>query len=322
MTQFDVFNGDADGICALQQLRLAIPSADAKLVTGVKRDISLLKKVQAQAGDCITVLDISFDKNRNALLPLLELGAQVSYFDHHFAGEIPNHPLLEVHIDTRPDTCTSLIMNDHVENKHWLWAATGAFGDNFDQSALALIRSQNNSLSAEDIELIKNLGVFINYNAYGESVADLHISPEDLFRELNPYASPIDFIHSNSTYQRLESGYHEDMQKAQSLKPEFATDARAMFMLPAQPWARRVSGVYANLLAQNYPSRAHALLTHLNEVGYLVSVRAPLSTKEGADELCRQFDTGGGRKAAAGINLLPEAKLNDFISAFENIFPG
>lgn len=38
------FNGDADGLCALQQLRLA-EGADAVLVTGVKRDIHLLKRV-------------------------------------------------------------------------------------------------------------------------------------------------------------------------------------------------------------------------------------------------------------------------------------
>ena len=32
----DVFNGDADGLCALQQLRLADP-VDAELITGCKR---------------------------------------------------------------------------------------------------------------------------------------------------------------------------------------------------------------------------------------------------------------------------------------------
>ena len=47
---FDVFNGDADGLCALQQLRLAEPRA-AELVTGAKRDIELLARVDAQAGD-------------------------------------------------------------------------------------------------------------------------------------------------------------------------------------------------------------------------------------------------------------------------------
>ena len=50
MRQIDVFNGDADGICALLQLRKAEPR-DATLVTGVKRDINLLAKVDAGAGD-------------------------------------------------------------------------------------------------------------------------------------------------------------------------------------------------------------------------------------------------------------------------------
>ena len=34
MTQFDIFNGDADGLCALHQLRLERP-LDSVLVTGV-----------------------------------------------------------------------------------------------------------------------------------------------------------------------------------------------------------------------------------------------------------------------------------------------
>jgi hypothetical protein len=48
------FNGDADGLCALQQLRLAGPRAAAgqeTLVTGVKRDIALLDRVAASRGD-------------------------------------------------------------------------------------------------------------------------------------------------------------------------------------------------------------------------------------------------------------------------------
>ena len=38
MADYDVFNGDADGICALVQLRQAEPR-DTTLVTGVKRNI-------------------------------------------------------------------------------------------------------------------------------------------------------------------------------------------------------------------------------------------------------------------------------------------
>jgi hypothetical protein len=41
--RYNVFNGDADGICSLVQLRLSIPK-NSKLINGLKRDISLLKK--------------------------------------------------------------------------------------------------------------------------------------------------------------------------------------------------------------------------------------------------------------------------------------
>ena len=43
---YDVFDGDADGLCALHQFWLKNP-APAKLVTGVKRDIKLLDRVEA-----------------------------------------------------------------------------------------------------------------------------------------------------------------------------------------------------------------------------------------------------------------------------------
>mgnify|MGYP007000196212 len=47
-TYWDVFNGDADGICALLQLRLAQPK-NSQLVTGIKRDIELLDRVEAKS---------------------------------------------------------------------------------------------------------------------------------------------------------------------------------------------------------------------------------------------------------------------------------
>ena len=78
MNQYYVFNGDADGLCALHQLRLADPST-AGLITGVKRDIKLLDRVEANAGDRVTVLDISLDSNRKGLMRLLEMGVTVSY---------------------------------------------------------------------------------------------------------------------------------------------------------------------------------------------------------------------------------------------------
>src|SRR3990167_3729374 len=73
----DVFNGDADGICALHQLRLAFPATN-NLVTGTKRDIDLLRCVEAGPGDEVTVLDLALSKNREALLALLGKGDRKS----------------------------------------------------------------------------------------------------------------------------------------------------------------------------------------------------------------------------------------------------
>ncbi len=140
MTAYDVFNGDADGICSLQQLRLHSPK-ESILVTGLKREIDLLSRIEVDAGDDITVLDISMDKNREALDRVLEAGASVFYADHHYSGDIPEHDRLDAHIDVAADTCTSLIVNQYLENAQAKWAVVGAFGDNFDTAATDLGRS-------------------------------------------------------------------------------------------------------------------------------------------------------------------------------------
>ena len=81
MVYYDAFNGDADGICALLQLRLVEPH-ESTLITGVKRDIKLLERVSLEAAE-VTALDISLAENVDALNALLAAGAKVRYFDHH-----------------------------------------------------------------------------------------------------------------------------------------------------------------------------------------------------------------------------------------------
>jgi hypothetical protein len=313
----DVFNGDADGICALQQLRLAQP-VPSTLVSGVKRDIALLDRVQASAGDEITVLDISLDKNRAALLRLLELGAAVVYFDHHFAGDIPTHLRLAATIDTAPDTCTSLLVDRNLGGRFRVWAVVGAFGDNLDASAKAA--AEPLGLEEAQLSRLRELGIYLNYNAYGAGIEDLYFPPDELFRRIQPYTDPFSFIDQDQAFATLRDGYAADIAKTQALQPQRVSAGYALYVLPAQAWARRVSGVLANRLAQQHPDRAHALLTRLPGGGYVVSVRAPLSNKTGADALCRQFPTGGGRQAAAGINLLAEDSFETFAERFAQAY--
>lgn len=315
--QFDVFNGDADGICALHQLRLVEP-IESELVTGPKREISLLKRVKARAGDRITVLDIALSKNREALDRLLEAGAQVRYFDHHQPGEIPAHPNFEPHIDTDANVCTSLLVNQALQGKQLAWAVTAAFGDNLADAARQAAAPL--ALSAGQLAQLQSLGECLNYNGYGESLEDLFYDPADLYRQVRPYADPFAFIAESPAYATLKAGYADDMVRAVAVNATEARAAGRIFMLPAEKWARRISGVFGNQLAVESPTQAHAVLTAKPGGGYVVSVRAALAAKSGADALCSQFETGGGRKGAAGINHLPESDLDRFVAQFYAVF--
>lgn len=314
MAQIDVFNGDADGICALTQLRNVEPLAST-LVTGVKRDIALVAKAKVATGDRITVLDVSFDKNREGVLKALEAGAEIFYVDHHFAGDIPESDKLTTIIDPDPNVCTSLLVNRYLKGKHVEWAITGAFGDNLKASARTIAGPLG--LSERQLTVLESLGIYMNYNGYGSSLNDLHFTPAKLFELVRPYPTPFAFVeNAHETFEMLESGYRDDMASAAAVKPVRDSDRSAVVILPNEAWARRVSGVYSNHLANVSPGRAHAVLTERGDGSYLVSVRAPLDRKQGADDLCRQFPTGGGRAAAAGINALPGDQLDAFINAF------
>ena len=313
---YDVFNGDADGLCALHQFRLVHPQ-EGLLVTGVKRDINLVERVEAGEGDRVTVLDVSFDKNREGVLRLLAAGAEVRYFDHHFAGAVPDHPALEARIDPSPEVCTSLLVNDYLEGRQRAWAVAGAFGDNLYDSARAAAGPLG--LGQAQLDLLCELGTLLNYNGYGVELSDLYFNPADLYGHMRPHTDPFAFIHEAAAFSTLREGFKADMAQAVDAPLELEEPCCALVMLPDEPWARRVSGVFGNQLARDNPERAHALATRL-EGGYRISVRAPLATKEGADDLCRAFPTGGGRKGAAGINLLPDELFPAFVDKFREIF--
>jgi len=319
---YDIFNGDADGIIALLQLRLANP-VESELVTGVKRDIGLLTKlaenVELVKGDKLSVLDISMEKNQAGLVKALDAGVDVFYADHHRTGEIPASEHLDAHIDLDANTCTALIIDSYLNGQFHFWAIAAAYGDNL--VAKGELLSKAADLSIEQSEQLKELGTLINYNGYGAAVEELHFHPAKLYKALLKYPSPFDMIADNgSPYYRLQSAYQEDMDNALAIKPEYSSDMVSAFELPNEPWARRVSGVYGNLLANQNPESAHAVLTENRDGTYTVSLRAPLSNKQGAGDICSQFETGGGRAAAAGINALPKEQIADFIEVVEAFY--
>lgn len=317
MHNIDVFNGDADGLCSLRQLRLAEP-ADSQLVTGPKRDIALLERVKAGPGDAVTVLDISLERNRAALLAILEGGARVRYFDHHFAGEVPAHANLEAVLDASRESCTSVLVDRYLQGRFRVWAVVGAFGDGLDEVALDL--GGRLALGAAEIEKLRELGRSLNYNAYGEGECDMLIHPERLYSLLAKYTDPLRFAAKEGIFKRLQEARHADLDAAMDAPPRWKGEHAVAYLLPERPSSRRVHGAFANHLAHIDPHRACAVLAPRQKGGYVVSLRVPAGRALSAEAFCREFPTGGGRQGAAGIDDLPEERVQEFIERFAAAF--
>lgn len=319
----DVFNGDADGIFSLIQLRKEQPVAATKqlLITGVKRDISLVKKLteqQALNAD-ITVLDISFDKNNIALAQVLQLANSVFYCDHHQAETLFGHPKLITVIDTSPAVCTALLINQHLNNAQPLWAVAAAFGDGLDKPATAL--AQQLGLNAEQQAQLKQLGMLVNYNGYGACEADLHFAPAALYQQLIAYDSPFAVIADDqSPFAALKAGYDADLAQARACKPLGDSAAVLAVQLDNAPWAARISGSYGNILAAENPAKAVVIASSNADGSLTISLRAPKNNPRGAADICSRFPTGGGREGAAGINTLDPSQLSRFIDCVAGFY--
>lgn len=314
---YDVFNGDADGICALHQLRLAHPQ-EATLVTGVKRDIKLLQNFQSNPGDQITVLDISLDANFDALKQHLAKGALVTYFDHHTADLTFTHPGLNFHWNDAADVCTSILVNQHLKGKFSIWANVAAFGDNLISTAYAM--AEKAGLNKDQAQQLYTLGSLLNYNAYGEYIEDLRISPAALYQDLHRYDDPFHYIAHAKNYSLLNESYQEDMAMLDEIRPTCKQKYAAIYVLPSHSWARRISGLLANKLKVQSKDKSFAVLTQKPDGSYVVSVRTADPKNKSASEFCGGFPSGGGRQAAAGINCLPVEDLAQFSKRFFTYF--
>lgn len=316
MATIDVCNGDADGLFALVQLRRAEPLAEVQLVTGLKHDIELLERVRAEPGDRVTVCDLSMRRNAPALTRLLESGVPVRYFDHHESGPIPEHPLLEAHIDLAPDLCTSLIVDRYLGGPYGAWAAAAAWGDNLASSAERV--ADRIGLDTAERAVLRTLGEAVNYNAYGDRPSDSLVPPAELFERLRRHDDPLSAWHAEPVLAQMAERRRADLARARARAPVVVDTRCRLWVLPDEAWTRRVLGPFANQVAEEDPERAHAVARRRSDGAYDVSVRAPLARRTGAQDLCRAFG-GGGRAAAAAIDGLPAVDFERFVAAFRQM---
>ncbi len=321
MADFDLFNGDADGIFSLLQLRQTDPRPGAERITGVKRDIALFKRIagRAGAGDRVTALDISMAKNADGLRQVLTDGAHVFYADHHLTGDVPDSDRLTALTDDAKETCTAYLIDQHLAGAKAAWAVCGAYGDNFQGLAARIADARGLDVP---MGRLRQLGELVNYNAYGTTVEDLHFHPSELFETLLAYPDPVAFLEDDpAAFATLRDGYDADWDVAQNARELHGTADAQVLVLPAGAASNRISGLFGNALVDEEPERAFAVLTELPDgVHYRVSIRAPRARESGSAAVLATEFGGGGRAAAAGIDALPESDLARFSEAFGALF--
>jgi hypothetical protein len=230
---------------------------------------------------------------------------------------VPEHPRLRARLSRSPEVCTSLLVDGFLRGAHRPWALVGAFGDNLDAVAERLADGR---LGEAEIETLRELGRLLNYNSYGRTVEDLHVAPDELFERLHPYRDPLEFAARDAAFRRLREGYAADMAQATGVQPEVQDARLSVYVLPNEPWSRRISGPMANDLIRRHPGMAHAILVPNTESCYMVNLRVSPEGPRRADEFCREFDTGGGRATAAGINHMPRERMTEFVRRLREAF--
>ena len=318
MVNYDLFNGDADGIFAWHQLRLVHPR-EAIIVTGVKRDAKLASRVNASKGDLVTIMDVSHAKNLVDVQRLLDSGAIIEYFDHHDPKELIDNPNITYHIDTRPNVSTGLIVNSYVKGENNLWSIATAFGDNHIDLAMKLAASED--LSDDQILVLKQIGLVVNYNSYGQTAKDLFYYPEEIAEAVKSCGPDIfQFTEQGDIFSTLLENFNTDMSSAVCQEPYAITNNGVIYILPNESWSHRVMGSFSNHLVSTNRALACAIAVLNSDGSYRISVRSSLDNPHGAGDLCKKFG-GGGRPKAGGINNLPESELGVFKVEFGRAFP-
>jgi hypothetical protein len=312
--RYDVCHGDADGLSAAVQWRLAVPGP-VRLITGLKRQIALVQMVPVAHASEVNVFDLAMSRNEAALTALLAMGVRVRWFDHHAAHHWPEHSRLEVYWQNNPQICTSLLVDQVLAGRFRAWAWVGAYGDHVPQALPDAARLMG--LDAAQAAVLSRLGTLINYNAYGDTLADVCVPPAALYASMCRYADPWQWAVATPWLAQIARQYAQDHQRARAVPVHRCGPRVRMVVLPKERWAARVMGSLANELADQAPDMAHVVLKPIATGRcYRVSVRAPLAAAYGADALCVRMG-GSGRCAAAGIDALPEAVLPELMAAVE-----
>lgn len=316
MVHYDIFNGDADGIVSLHQYRMHFPVKKPELVTSMKRDVELLRHMRLVKHSRLTVFDISHKTNEVHVQGILSNNNRIVWFDHHDVGMVYPSNMFRLTFDTSSDVCTNMLVDSYVDGLYRPWTIVGAYGDNLHEQAAAL----NPGFNDKKMYHLREIGETLNYNGYGNVETDLTVHPKDVYLDLSKYESPFDYRRKSEVYDQIHTqkcADHHELKNSEILHESWTGK---VVLLPDSKASVRYSGIYSNQLSTDNPNSAFLILTTVGDDNYRVSIRAPKKRPHGASSLANNFETGGGREKAAGINHLPKNQLNKLIDLFEQQF--
>ena len=126
---------------------------------------------------------------------------------------------------------------------------------------------------------------------------------------------------THAAYDAIDEARRRELELARQTQPSSVLPGALVYVLPDAPWTRRVRGLFGNEIANAHPRLAHAVLTVREDGDYAVSVRAPRAQPTGADSLCRQYASGGGRAAAGGIERVSRGEYANFVERLGCAYP-
>jgi hypothetical protein len=183
-----------------------------------------------------------------------------------------------------------------------------AFGDNLQESATGAAADLH--ISAHDLEVLRELGECLNYNAYGESVEDLHFHPAALYRRLRHFADPLVFAARAPEFDLLRGAYASDLQRARALPGLRRGEGCIVVFMPDEAW--QAGSGHSPTTSQLSSGRRWRCWSPRG--GYRVSLRAPQNV---ASEPGSAVRTGSGRERAAGIQFLPKQDVERLLELLE-----
>ena len=185
---------------------------------------------------------------------------------------------------------------------------------------LAMNMAKSENLSEEQTTLLKQIGLVVNYNSYGQTVEDLFFSPEEIAKAVKACGSDIfRFTEQSDIFPTLLENFSADMSSAVCQEPYSISDNAVIYTLPNEGWTHRVMGSFSNHLVSTNKDLACAIAVLNSDGTYRISVRSSINNPYGAGDLCKKFG-GGGREKAGGVNNLNASEVDSFKEEFERTF--